>query len=186
MNTTKRPRRPAGSRNDPRTADVSGAFESGTSVVEELKDEMSEWADNMESNSMEHLPKFEEVSEARDALEAALDNLQGIECPDFLGEIEVTYTQDTRQSANSRAGRLDNARQELDAALAGAQQWLDEHEELEQNDPEDEEEGDADADAVTEDEVIERQEQREAAEEFVNELEGAISELDSVSFPGMY
>lgn len=39
------------------------------SDIESLKDEMSEWRDNMESNGMENVPKFEEVSECADALE---------------------------------------------------------------------------------------------------------------------
>jgi hypothetical protein len=189
MNDTvksKRPRRPAGSRNSPRSGEISGCLEGGTSVIEELKDEMSEWQSSLESNSMEHLPKYDEVTEAVDALEAAVDALQSIDCPDWITDFPVSYTQDTRTSANSRSGRMDNARQELDAALAGAQQWLEENEELTANDPNDEEDGDPDEDEVTEEQVDERTEQRDAVETFVQELEDAIGELDNVSFPGMY
>ena len=183
---TKRPRRPAGTRNAPRSGEVSGTLEGGTSVIEELKDEMTEWQSSLESNSMEHLPKYDEVTEAVEALEAAVDALQSLDCPDCITDFPVSYTQDTRTSANSRSGRMSNARQELDAALAGAQEWLEENEELTANDPEDEEDGDPDADAVTEEQVDERASQRDEVETFAQELEDAINKLDNVSFPGMY
>jgi chromosome segregation ATPase len=183
---TKRPRRPSGSRNVPCTAELSGALDGGTSSVEELKDEMEEWASNLESNSMEHLPKYDEVNEAKEALESAVDALQSIDTPEFITDLEVKFTRDTRQSANSRSGRLDNARNELDAALSGAQAWLDDNEELEANDPADPDSYDENEETVTDEAVTERNDEREAVQTFVDELESAISELDNVSFPGMY
>lgn len=183
---TKRPRRPAGTRYAPRSGEVSGTLEGGTSVIEELKDEMTEWQSSLESNSMEHLPKYDEVTEAVDALEAAVDALQSLDCPDCITDFPVSYTQDTRTSANSRPGRMSNARQELDAALAGANDWLEENPELEANDPADEDSYDESLETITDDAVTEREDQRGEVETFAQELEDAISELDNVSFPGMY
>ena len=68
----RRPRRPAGSRNHPMPSTILGAIESGASVIEELHGEMEEWASSLESNSMEHLPKYEEVGEARNEAAAPL------------------------------------------------------------------------------------------------------------------
>lgn len=174
-------RRPSGSRNQLFNGTAQGCFEDGKSDVEGLKEEMDEWANSLESNNMEHLPKYEEVTECRDALEAALDRMESIEVPEVLGEVEVTYTQDTRKSATSRSSRLDNARNQLEAAQAAAEQWLDENEELEATD--DLEEGD---EKITEEMVDERHDTREAVQNFVDELDSALSELDSVSFPGMF
>jgi regulator of replication initiation timing len=170
-------RRAAGSRNHPVKSDLAGALSDGISEIEELKTEMEEWKDSLESNNMEHLPKYDEVQEAYDALETGLDALQGIEVPEFLEEIDASYTQDTRRKAQSRSYRLGNALNAIDAAKCAAESWLDENPELEvEDDPEGELQAVAD----------ERAKQREAAEEFFNEVDSAYSELDCVSFPGMY
>jgi hypothetical protein len=177
-------RRPAGRRDFRFDSTVSIAFEDGCSEIEALKEEIEGWKDSLESNNMEHLPKYEEVEECYNTLETALDALQGIEVPDFLEGEAVTYTQDTRQQAQSRSGRMGNAENALSAAKDGAQSWLDENDELEVMDDADKiEDGEEE---VTQEEVDERQAQREKCEEFVNELEQAIDELGNVSFPGMY
>jgi len=53
------------------TTSVVSALEDAASVVEELQDEMTSWRDNMSSANMEHMPKFDEVSECCDSLESA-------------------------------------------------------------------------------------------------------------------
>lgn len=153
----RRPRRPAGTRNHPVTSTIGGAIESAVSVIEELHTEMEDWASNMEGNSMEHLPKYDEVNEAKDALESPKDELEGLDLPEEVSGVEVSYTQDTRQSANSRSGRLNNALDELRAAEAGLDSEVERLEEL-----------------------------LEKAREAKDTLEAQISELESVNFPGMY
>jgi hypothetical protein len=189
------------SRFHPMPADISGAFDNGRSEVESLKDEMEEWSGNMEGANMEHLPKFEEVTEAKDALENALNTLEGIEVPEFLEGEDASYTNDTRtRESRTRGVRLQNALNALDAAKACAQNWLDENDELELTEaqpideddpPAEDEDGDAEdpvaeEDVVTQEMVDERYEQREAAEQFINEMDDAMGELENVSFPGMY
>jgi len=39
-----------------------------------LKEESGSWKENMEGANMEHLPKYDEVSECYDALETAYDS----------------------------------------------------------------------------------------------------------------
>jgi len=166
------------------TGTIDGAFEEGKSEVEGLKEEITEWKDNMESNSMENLPKFDEVSECADAIESGMDTLDSLEVPEVLQGVEVTYTIDTRRKAQSRNGRMGNAMGMLDAAKAGAEAWLEDNEELEAN--EDDEDRDEDEELVTEADANEREEQRSAVQEFIDELENAYGELEGVNFPGMY
>jgi hypothetical protein len=176
----------AGSRRHPIQSDLAGALADGISDVENLKEEMEEWANSLESNNMEHLPKYDEVTEAKDALENGLDGLQGIEVPEFLGDLDASFTIDTRKKAQSRSYRLANAMNAIDAAKCAAESWLEEHDELELPSEDDEPAEDDDGEPITQEMIEERDRQREAAEEFVNEVENAYAELENVSFPGMY
>lgn len=183
----RRPRRPAGSRNFPVTSDVSGAFDTGRSDVQDLKQEIEDWKSSLESNNMEHLPKYEELEECYGYLETASDALEGVEPPECVQGVSANFTIDTRTSANSRSGRLQNAMNALDAAKSSCEAWLDENEELEATDTEDEDAPkEGEAGFVSDDDVSEREQQRSDVEEFQNELENAYSELENVGFPGMY
>jgi len=185
-----RTRRPAGSRAHPVTTTLGSAFEDGRSDVEGLYEEMNDWASNMEGNSMEHLPKYDEVTEARDALETANDTLGGIEPPDAIADLEVHFTTDTRQNAQSRSGRMGNVLQALGAAKDAAEAWMEENPELEVSEPDEEfidgNEPLEEEEKVTQEQVEEREAARTEVEEFLNELDSAISEAEGVSFPGMY
>lgn len=176
--------RERGERAKPVTGTIDGAFEEGKDEAICLKDEIVEWKDNMEANSMEAMPKYDEVSEAADALESGADALECLEVPECLQGVEVTYTVDTRRKAQSRSGRMGNALSALDAAKSGAEAWLEDNEELEAN--EDDEDRDEDEELVTEADANEREEQRSAVQEFIDELENAYGELEGVNFPGMY
>lgn len=192
MNTTApaRRRRPAGQREYPVTAVLEGAFEDGRSEVESLKEEMGDWKDSLESNSMEHLPKYEEVSECADCLEAALDILEMIEAPSPLSDGAANYTRDTRQSAGSRSGRLGNAQNALEAAKSAAEGWLDDNPELtvvERDEEDEDNEGTLGEDETYDQaDADQRDSDRSEAETFVEQLQEALDELDNVSFPGMY
>lgn len=188
MNTPTRKRRPAGQRAFPIRSTVEGAFEDGKSEVESLKEEIGEWKENLEGNSMEHLPKYDEVSECSDALDAAMDIFDGIDFPSCISDTKVTYTMDTRQSAGSRSGRLSNAQNALDAAKSQAESWLDENPELEFVEEDENSEGMDLGDNQTHDqaEVDQRETNRSEVETFIEQMEEAIGELENVNFPGMY
>lgn len=177
-------RRPAGERAKPVTSTIDGAFEEGKDEAVCLKDEIVEWKDNLEANNMEAMPKYDEVSEAADALESGADSLESLEVPECLQGVEVSYTIDTRRKAQSRSGRMGNALAALDAAKSGAEAWLEDNPELEAN--EDDDDRDEDEELVTQADADEREQQRSEVEEFVNELENAYGELEGVCFPGMY
>lgn len=187
MNTTPRKRRPAGQRAAPQTSTLMGAFEMGTGDVNGLREEIEEWKSNLEDNNMEHLDKFSELEECLGYLETADDELQGLEVPDHLQDIEVHFTIDTRLSSSSRACRLGNATSPLYVVQAAAESWVEDNPELEANTHENEElEQDDGEEEITDTQVDERNEQIEATKEFIDTLEAQLSELDSVSFPGMY
>ncbi len=83
---------------------------------------------------------------------------------------------------------MDNAVRQLEAAKDGAEQWLEDHPQLEANEgePIEEDEDGPEEEVVTQAEADEREEQRGAVEQFVSELEEAIDQVQQASFPGMY
>lgn len=119
-----------------------------------LRDEMGEWADNMSGANMEHLPKYDEVSEARDALENFCDNEP--EVPAAFNEVRVDVMENHRKH-QSRGDRLSYATQQLVSVV----EWLE-------------------SDEVT------AGPNADDAETLRDELQNAIDEAESVSFPGMY
>lgn len=185
MVKSTRPRRKAGSRFAPQVSSALGAWEDGSSDVRGLQEEMSSWKENLEGNNMEHLPKYDEVSECADVLETVADELEGIDFPEVIQDIEVKYTQDTRQSAQSRAGRLDNALNCLTAAISAAEEWMQDNPELTLFEGEDGEEP-GDDEVATQEEVDEREEQRTSIQEWLDDAQQQVDELQNVGFPGMY
>ena len=150
----------------------------------DLRDEMQEWGDNLESNGMEHLPKYEAVSEATETLDSAwteLEHLLGALETSLeegkplaaLAGVEVTFTEMVPYKGRGypRWMRLTNSAVPLSAAVEALREVLDDIEE-----PED--------DAPAEDKA-----KHAAAEELRNELDeidGHLGELDAVEFPGMF
>lgn len=96
---------------------ISGAF----SEFQSLRDEMGDWAGNMEGANMEHLPKYDEVSEARDALEQFCDNEPDV--PEAFKEVKIDITENHRKK-QSRSDRHDTAIQWLYKAV----EWLEDDE----------------------------------------------------------
>lgn len=161
-----------GSRNQPQTSTVADALENGRSAVEELREEINEWKESLEGNSMEHLPKYEEVSECCDALDEAVSTLEEAEIEGSAFDRDVFYTIDTRRSATSRASRMMNAGSALFAAKYGLEQWLVDNPELD--------------DAQEEEDTQQRETDRAAAETALDALERGIDSAESACFPGMY
>jgi hypothetical protein len=141
--------------------------------IESLGEEMSEWRDNLESNNMENLPKFEEVSETADTIENVWNELQGL--GDQLEEaikkssfapllddvLSYTIMVPYKGRGYPRWMRMSNSTAPLRTVLAHLEESLPKEEK-------------ADADKL--------QEIRDLADEIGSQLD----ELDQVSFPGMY
>jgi hypothetical protein len=80
------------------------------SEVDELYEEMNSWAENMEGASMEHLPKYEEVDECRNALDELKSAVEGVEAP------EIPESVATKEIADELVEKLDEYREALEEA----------------------------------------------------------------------
>ena len=173
MTDPTRPRRPRGSRNAPATSTLEALVCDAYCAVEELRDEITEWQENLECNGMEHLPKYEDVSETALLLDQAvgeLDTLNDLvgDLPDEIQNQKLDYTYDSRRKAWARWGRLSNgqvmAQVALEAgreALAAAQERADEAE-------------------------TDLPDQMEELEGALDAWEEGITTTEDVCFPGMY
>lgn len=155
-----------------RQTTVEAAFEDAKADIESLRDEMTEWAENMESNNMEGLPKYEEVNEAKEALESACDSLDEVEIsnlPDALRETEVSYTEARPygRKPEPRWMRLSNCVSMLRAAK-DAVTAAEEAETANEGQTDDDEQEEVDFGTIG------------------NGIGDAIDYAESVSFPGMY
>lgn len=142
------------------TSTVSGVVADVASELEELAQEMRDWADNMEE-SFSHTDKFQQVSDVADTLEYVdLD----IEVPRIVEDLTVKYMIHSpygRKGA-SRSMRRDNFVMALEAAQGIAQLELDS--------------GVWEEDSDQPDEI----------EEFIQALDDIIGELQGVDFPGAF
>lgn len=74
-----------------RGGSIDGIVSDSQSVFEELRTELQDWADNLSGNNMEHLPKYEELTEAISQLDEAVDNQPDYPetlLPGMTGEIQ--------------------------------------------------------------------------------------------------
>ena len=100
-----------------REGTLDGVVADALSEMQNLRDEISDWRDNMSSNDMEHLPKYDEVSECVDELDQFCD--EEPEMPEESGAKRST----------SRAARLDHAVSDIQEVIDHIQTFLDSQEE---------------------------------------------------------
>lgn len=173
---------------------VSGAFEE----LQSLRDEMSEWRDNMSSGNMEHMEKYSEVESAADTLDSNADSEPDVpECATEL-RFKVQLQENRRKGrGDSRSVRCSNAAALLSGAAGACEERMseidDEIEALEKKRNSVVETEDTSAELSPEDEMeqagndIETLEsQKSELESLKDELENIASEMDGVDFPGMY
>ena len=178
------------------TDSALGVLEMVASVVESLHEEMTDWQSNLEGNSMEHLPKYEQVSECVDALDNAevrnpVDELETLlgsraagETSDDLvqidlGAVMVTYEMSTAKR-QSRADRLGEAQDCMERALSALEERL---AVLKEQDAERVKAAEA---VAAEDEEVEGDERLDEIESLLADLRQALDSLADVQFPGMY
>ncbi len=117
---------------------------------------MTTWRDNLEEK-FSQTSKYDEVSECADALDAVADNEP--EVPAVAGSLGVLFIPPAFKRLPSRADRLGTALDQLRAASEELADWAENH-------------GDHN----------ESSEATEAADA----IENVVSELEGISFPGMY
>ena len=99
-----------------RESTVGDLVADAVSELESLKDEMSEWRDNMEGTGLENTSKFEQVSEAAETLESYVSE---VDVPDELSGIAASWFESVHRNKRrgaSRSVRLGNAIAMLEAA----------------------------------------------------------------------
>lgn len=160
-----------------RESTVADAWESFKSTTEELQEEMSSWRDAIEEK-FSATEKYERISETSDILEnvfSSADSADVDALPEALASKTVSYP--GLLKAKSRAARLAEATNAGRAALEAVQDWKDAADEY-LSDKEDSDESDKDVE-WTEENVS-------AADNFLTYAEDALSEAESIEFPGMF
>lgn len=177
------------------TGTLGGAIEAAAAEVAELFDEMENWASNMEGANMEHMPKYDEVSAAKDELEQIKDALEGLDVPQAAADLEVSYMEyrPYGRKGPSRSMRLSNAESQFDAAKSRLEELIEELNEEPECTCANEEDKD----------LVEASDHEEDCPVYVkgcaeegeamdpDELQTLVDDLDqcdfsSVSFPGMF
>jgi hypothetical protein len=143
----------------PVTTTVSSAVEDAYSALEELQSECQELVDNA-TEATSQTQRIQTMDETANSLSAA-DSPPDV--PEFLADLEVTYTEDRRKSkSTSRATRCAEACTVLNAVVDAIEEWISDQTE-EGNDSQE----------------AEAQELRDAIQEMIDAAEGC-------EFPGMY
>jgi hypothetical protein len=154
---------------------VESAVQDAFSGMQELKDELQEWYDNLPEN-FQNGSKGEQLQEAMDAI----DGVYEVDTPDAAQGLETQYMP---VKGRSRAARRDGFVAMLSAAADAARQHADFLQGLEYDEDGDEVDGSNPDAPATEDE---RDTQVSELETFADEVENAVSEFEAVEFPGMY
>jgi hypothetical protein len=139
--------------------DLSGAISDAWGEFVNLRDEIGDWQSSLESANMEQVPKYEEVTECKDALDNFADEEPDVpELP--VGFPELLTWQTPNKRRQSRSDRMSDACAALGAAVDAIDTFLQDHQ-------------DDDVDVSDLETLKER-------------LEEVQSEAEGISFPGMY
>lgn len=169
------------------TTSIESAVADAYSNMDELKDELESWYDNL-PESFQNGSKGEALQEAA----GNIGNVDEVTVPDILLNgpdlPEATYSSSNRSSRSARrdvcasmlAGAADAARAYVETLNALE---YDEDGKLKDATPEGTEELESDGFPATEDA---RDAAIDAIETFIEECENAQSEYENVEFPGMY
>ncbi len=137
--------------------DMSAAF----SEVESLAGECQEIVDNA-SEGLSNTQRIQTLGETADRL----GNVSEVDVPECIASLVIDYSESVntnKRRSPSRAVRMENAVTILQAGVDAAQGIIDE----------------TDNEDYDEDE-------RAEIEEFINEIESVISEIEGAEFPGMF
>lgn len=177
------------------TTNIGDAVSEAESLVEEMKGELEEWAENMPENFTD---KKSEVEDASYVLDSALDSIQSVALHEFCETYSYYDTpfqykmfrgrpNISRPQRNAHAiGLLEAAKCTLEDVVNECQERIDDIAEAEENPvtvqaaAENPEKFGGMFDDKTVDEL---EDIKSSAESSVSELENAISELESVDFP---
>lgn len=162
---------------EPRQTTVADAVESAFSDADDLRGELDEWYNN--------LPEAFQNGSKGEALQEAINNIEGAQAPDVPTDIEnetIEYTEVTGRA--SRRDRLDSCVARLEAAAQVARDKANDLGNFKYDDEGNPEDG-ADNSGAPETEE-ERDNLVTELEAFADECDSATSDWGNVEFPGMY
>lgn len=161
---------PGSYKTEMRKTDVAGAIGDAFGELQSLRDEMREWADNLENGNLGQTQKAQDVGACADSLDSVADDEP--DYPEEVSGLEVGYGELVHRRKGrgpSRSVRRDNAT----AMLAAVIETLNGHVEDLDTDGKDEESED-------------QQELADKIEELVGDLQNVIDEAEGCEFPGMF
>lgn len=146
---------------------IADAISAGYGELQCLRDEMRDWADNLENGNLGSTQKFQDVSDCADMLDSVADDE-----PDYGGvelqlakEITVGVQQNTRKGRGpSRAVRCGNACAYMQAGVDAIEALMEDMSEAKNGD----------------------ENSKETLEELRDHVQNAIDEASGAEFPGMY
>jgi hypothetical protein len=147
-----------------RSAPIDSVISDAFTDIGDLADEMGEWRDSLE-DKFSGTDKYQTVSDTADTLEEHREEPDNSGVSKLLDGVEISYGEMVLRRKKSRSGpsrstRLSNCSNRLGAAIGYLEERTDE-------------EGLSDDDKT-------------ALEEYRDELQGHLDEIDSVEFPGMF
>ncbi len=168
------------------TTAIDSAVSDAFSGMDELKDELQNWYDN--------LPESFQNGSKGEALQEAIGNIEGaseVDIPDCLTNgpelPEVTYSESTR---TSRSARRDTCVSMLNGAADAGREYVETLNALEYEDGKLKPSGIKTTSMLEDEGWPEDEDTRDAwvseIETFVDDCENAASEYENVEFPGMY
>jgi hypothetical protein len=135
---------------------VLACIEGGYAELESLQQECQEIVDN----ATEGLSQTQRIQTLEETASALYNADSPPDVPEFLQDVEVTYTEDQRKSkSHSRATRCSEACATLSAAIEGIQNWLDTNEDSED---------------------------RDEAEQLLSDIQELADNAEGCEFPGMF
>lgn len=107
-----------------KTATIDEVVQDATAEVQDLLVEVESWAQGMEGTNLESSQKYETLQEALEELGRVGDELEGVDIPEEIAELEVTWHErrTTKSTHISRAMRAGDASSMLEAAAEAVEE----------------------------------------------------------------
>lgn len=142
-----------------REGTIDGIVSDALSTIQGLRDEMNDWQSNMEAANMEHLPKYEQVSECHDALDSFCDSEPDMpsEVPAGL-ETTLKWEESGAKKKQSRAARLSDAVSDIQRVIEHIEEFL----------------------------TANQDEPNDDWQQYCADLQSIVDDAEAVEFPGMF
>jgi hypothetical protein len=160
-----------------RTLSWKDAARNAIDEIQELADEMDDWASNTQGTNLEATQKYSDVESAAQYLQDAVYELQGIEEVDLndLPDVDITYAESVhvnKKKLPSRAVRTDNIIDRLNEVVSCIGDLI--------KQAEDDKEANTKKEENYFEDIIEKLEQ------IMDIIDNTTDQLSSIEYPGMF